>query len=445
MYSLTQNYQQPPKTQPNKFRLQDLSLAEKIVYWTIVLTPLWWLLGIQTLLYPAVIVGLLLVNLNFDKLIKINIPIAVWAWLAMAMTMLWTALFGLSRNNFDLIEVASTLVTFFKGYFLIFACLLLPFVTSIRVKVIARAVAWMTLGYLVLIVLQLTLMILGIQLAPFLPPLAKLTPGNSLSLVVKLTASQQAFFGITVPRSALYMPDPPIPGICGLLALIICWGESNPRLRYAACAGSLSAILISQSRLAWICLPIAIMVNITFLNFWARQLSLWLFTLTALLSSLFELTIGKLLQKPWEIFDKARPASTTDREFVVRKTLEAWQESPWLGWGVVHDTANWYTYKLPLGSFSTYASVLYLHGTIGFIVFIATLGITLVCFGERAFEGSILCKRAFAALVVLYLFIQGLPLSWFAVYIWFFFIWLGAILAGSNRNHQRISQWNYLH
>ena len=445
MHSLTQNYRQQQQAQPTKFWLQDLSSAEKIVYWTIVLTPLWWLLGIQTLFYPVVVVGLLLVNLNFNKLTKINIPFAVWAWLAMAITMLWTAVFGLSRANYDLMEVASTLVTFFKGYFLIFACLLLPFVTSIRVQVIVRAVAWMTLGYLVLILFQLTLLFIGIQLPTFLSPLAKFTPGNSLSLAVKLTASQQAFFGITVLRSALYMPDPPIPGICGLLALIICWGENNPCLRYAAYASSVSAILISQSRLAWICLPIVIIVNTTFLNFWARQLSLWLFTLTALLSSMFELTIGDLLQKPWEIFNKARPSSTTDREFVVRKTLEAWQESPWLGWGIAHDTADWHTYQITLGSFSTYASVLYLHGIIGFMVFIVTLGCTLVCFGERALEGSISSKHAFAALVVLYLFIQGLPLSWIAVYIWFFFIWLGAIMVETEGNHHRISQWNYLH
>lgn len=160
MSSLTQNYNYSQQQQSGsiKFSLKDLSLAEKIVYWTIVLTPLWWLLGIQTLFYPAVAIGLLAVSFDFDKLIRTNIPLAVWAWLAMALTMLWTALFGLSDIGFDLIQTAATLVTFFKGYFLIFACLLLPFGTRIRLKVITRAVVWMTIGYLFLIAIQLTLL-----------------------------------------------------------------------------------------------------------------------------------------------------------------------------------------------------------------------------------------------------------------------------------------------
>lgn len=434
MSSLIQfNYGQQSRAK-REFALNDLSRAEKIVYWTIVLTPLWWLLGIQTLFYPAVIAGLLVVSFDLDKIIRTNIPLAVWAWLAMSLTMLWTAMFGLSDVGFDLITTAATLVTFFKGYFLIFACLLLPFGTRIRVEVITRAVVWMAISYLVLIAIQLTLLVAGIQIPPLMPPLAKLTPGNSLSLMVNLTASWEQFFGINVPRSALYMPDPPLPGICGLLALFICLGESKERLRYWALAGCSGAILISQSRLAWVCVPIAFIIVVTFRSFWARQTCMWLFSITALLLSWLELAFSDLIHKPLEIFNQARPASSVDRAFVVRKTLEAWQESPWLGWGIVHDTADWYIYEISLGSFSTYAAVLYLHGIVGFIVFIAALGFTLASLWQIASEGSILGRRAFAATLVLYLFIQGLPLSWFAVYIWFFFIWLGAILAARQRD-----------
>lgn len=268
-----------------------------------------------------------------------------------------------------------------------------------------------------------------IPIEPLIPPLAKLTPGSTLSLRVNINAIWQPFFGIRVPRSALYMPDPPIPGICGLLALIICLGEPIARLRYPAILGCLGAILISQSRLAWVCLPIVFIIVATFRSFWGRQLCLWLFSITALLSSWLELTFSDLLQKPWQIFNQARPASTTDRAFVVRKTMEAWRESPWLGWGIAYDTADWHTYEVTLGSFSTYAAVLYLHGVVGFVVFIAALGFTLASFWQVASEGSILGRRAFAALIVLYLFLQGLPISWIAVYIWFFFIWLGAMLA----------------
>ena len=416
-----------------------MSLAERILYWTIVLTPLWWLLGLQPLFYPAVVLGLLVVSFDLDKLIRKPLPICAWAWLAMALAMLWTAMIGLGDVGFGLTRVAATLVTFFKSYFLIFACLVLPFWNRISPRLITRAVAWMAVGYLITILIQVVLLAAGIRIEPLLPPLASITPGSKLSLIVNLTAGLKPFFGIPLPRSSLYMGDPPIPGICGLLSFFICLGESNPRLRVLSLAGSFSALVISQSRLAWVSFVVALLVDASFRSFLARQTSLWLFSFTALLCSLKEWTLSDLLNKPLEIFYQARPESSTDREFVVRKTLEAWQESPWLGWGIAQGSAKWHTYSITLGSFSSYAGVLYLHGIFGFIFFIAALAATLWNFWKLAIEGSLFGQRAIASLVALCMFIQGLPLSWIAVHFWFFFVWLGANLA---ENQEKASHSN---
>lgn len=418
------------------FKSEKLSLAERILYFTIVLTPLWWLLGIQPLFYPAVVICLLAYSFDFDKPIREPLPICAWAWLAMSLAMLATALLGLSSVGFDLVKVASTLVTFFKSYFLIFACLSLPFWHKIDSRLITRAVAWMAIGYLVVLCLQLMLLLAGIKIGIFYPPLARFTPGNKLSLMVNLSASLKPFFGIALPRSSLYMGDPPIPGICGLLSFFICLGEPNSRLRNLALAGSLSALVMSQSRLAYLCFAIALVTNASFKSFFVRQVYLWFVASLALICSLWEWTLSELINQPLAIFNRARQASSTDREYVIQKTLEAWQESPWFGWGIVRGTANWYTYKIELGSFSTYAGVLYLHGIFGFIVFLIALGTTLASFWNFAVEGNLFCQRAIASLVALYIFIQGLPLSWIAVYIWFFLIWLGAILSETQAKYQ---------
>ena len=441
--------QNPPTT----FQLSNLSLAEKIIYWTIALTPLWWLLGIQTLFYPAVVIVLLAISCDLDKLIRTPVPISVWLWLIMALTMLWTAMLGLGNLGFNFAKFAAVLVTFFKGYFLIFACLLLPFTTRIRVQVITRAVAWMAVSYLVVITIQLILLYtgiypryspLGIGPKPVPSIISFLSPGNK-SLSIRLNAFLTPFFGLILPRSWLYMPDPPIPGIAGCLSFLICLNESNPRLRKFSLAGSLSALLISHSRLAFICLPLAILIKFSFRSPFARQISLWLFSLAALLSSLLEVTISELvLNKPLEIFHSARPSSSKDRAFVVSETLKAWQESPWLGWGVAQGEAQWHTYGVTLGSFSTYTGVLYLHGIVGLTVFLATIICTLASFWQPAVEGNDLCKQGFASLVALYLFIHGLPLSWIAVYIWFFFMWIGAILAQTQREPISKKDWNKL-
>ncbi|NEP31634.1 MAG: O-antigen ligase domain-containing protein, partial [Moorea sp. SIO3B2] len=219
-----------PDFHTRNFKLGAMSFPEKVIYWVIVLTPLWWLLGIQTLFYPAVVVGFLGVNFDIDKLTRRSIPACIWAWLGMALVMVWTATFGLNDVGFALQKIAATFVTFFKSYCLIFAALLLPFWHAIRVKVVTRAVAWMATGYLVTIAIEMLMLVVGLGKEPFLPPLARLIPGGALSLQVTF-ADLQPFFGIPLPRTVLYTPDPPIVGVCSILSFFICLGEENRRLR----------------------------------------------------------------------------------------------------------------------------------------------------------------------------------------------------------------------
>lgn len=423
-------------------KLGILSHPEWVIYWTIVLTPLWWLLGIQTLLYPAVAVYLLVKSFDLDKPIRNSPPLCVWAWLAMALVMAWTAALGLGEVGFGFQRVAATGVTFFKSYFLIFACMVLPFWETIRVRVITRAVAWMSAGYLVAIAVELVLLFAGIK-GSFIPPLARLIPGDKLSLKVTL-ADFQNFFGIPLPRTVLYTPDPPIVGVCTLLVFLICLGETDRRLRRFALAGSLIALAISFSRSAWIAFPLALLVLACFRSRWMRQSSLWGASFTSLMCALLGLTFSQLVHKSLNFFNSARAESSTDRELVVRKTLEAWQESPWLGWGIIRGSVRWYIYDIALGSFSTYASVLYLHGIVGFIFFIAALATTLWSFWEPALRGNLFCRRAFASLVALYVLCNATPLSWMTVYFWFFFVWLGAILAEVQQQQPSVSTWEEL-
>lgn len=430
-------------TKQGEFKLTDLSFAERVIYWTIVLTPLCWLSSLQTLLYPGIAIALLILGFRWDKLLRKRLPACTWAWLAMALVMLWTALLGLSSIGAGLTKIAATGVTFVKSYFLIFTCLALPFWHRIRVSLVVRAVAWMAIGYLVAIAIQLVMLFAGVGKAGFTSPLARLMPGDALSLKVSF-AEFQPFFGIPVPRTALYTPDPPILGVCAVLCFFICLGETNRRLRQFALAGCLAALIISFSRTAWVCFILGILILACFRSRWARQGSLWSASLTALLCGFLGLTLSELINKPLEIFHRARAASSTDREFVVRKTLEAWQEYPWLGWGVIRGSVKWYTYDINLGSFSTYASVLYLHGLVGFIFFITAMALTLWSFWDLASRGNLFGKQAFSSLVALYVLCQATPLSWMTVYFWFFFVWLGAILSKLQQEQRSVSSWEQL-
>ena len=428
-------------SQSSGFQLSDLSSTERIIYWAIILTPVWWLLGIQPLFYPAVAIALLIKSFDIDKVIQGSLPGCVWTWLAMAVVMFWTAVLGLNEMGWPIQETLAAGVTFIKSYFFIFACLALPFWSRLRVNVITRAVVWLTIGYLITTCIQMLLLVVGIRNAVLTPLLARLIPGDKSSLLIVL-ASVQPFFGIPLPRTVLYTPDPPILGICAVLSFFICLGETNPRLRTCAYCGSLCAMLVSFSRLAWICLPLGLLIIACLQSSLMRQVYLWLATLTFSICSFKGLNVGELLNKPLEIFNQARASSSADRSLVVSKTLEAWQEKPWLGWGVIRGTARLYeNVHITLGSFSTYAAVLYLNGVVGFIVFILALLLTLFFFYPEAVSGNAFCQRAFACLIILYVQINATPLSWMAVFLWFFFLWLGAVMQEAQRNNLVSSNW----
>jgi len=349
----------------------------------------------------------------------------------MSIAMLWTTILGLNDMGFSLLPAAAAVATFLKSYFLIFACLALPFWSQVRTQVITRAVSWMASGYLVTIAVQITLLTLKIGGSGFLPPLARLIPGDKSSLRVDL-AFPSSFFGLPIPRTVLYTPDPPILGLCAVLSFIICLRESDRRLRNLALLGCIGALLVSASRIALLLLPFALLIGVLFRSGIFRQLSLWLTSATFFLCGIFNLTIADLFQKPSEVLNKTRDnavSSLIERELVVRKTLEAWQASPWIGWGVIRGRVNLYEDAyIGLGSFSTYSAVLYLHGIIGFTALIVAMALTLWNAYSAASRGCSNCEWAFASLIALYIACNATPLSWMAVNLWFFFIWLGTVM-----------------
>lgn len=423
--------------------LGPLSRTEAVVYWTAILTPVWWLLGIQTLFYPAVIFGLLLPQFSWHKLMNVRLPTCVWAWAAMVLTAGITAALGLAQIGLPLVKIAASGVTLFKGYGLITAAFLLPFWVRVRLKVVTRAVTWMTAGYSIAIVLLFLLLFAGIWTEPIVPVLAKVIPGDKQSLHITPAAFQR-FFGVLLPRTALYMPDPPIPGICGVLSFFVCWGESNKRLRALGWFGSLSALLVSQSRLAWLTFPMVVMIALCFRCFPARQTSLWGAALVNSFCAVLGISVADLAGQAKAVFTSARAESSSDRELVVGETIKAWLEKPLLGWGLPRGSVQWHIYDIVLGSFSTYASVLYLHGVVGFVVFLTALSTTLAAFLPGAWRGDAFCQRAFAAMFALCALIEGLPLSWVCVYAWFFFLWMGAVLVERSPQPVRPHTWEQL-
>ncbi len=423
--------------------LGELSHAEWVVYWSIVLTPLWWLLGIQTFLFMFIPLYLFIRGFDLDRILSQSLPLSIWAWLVVCIISITLALLALANLGLPPAKILPTLITFLKGYFLICSCLLMPFWHRIRLKVVTRAVCWMAFSYVVTLTIQVICLFGGVWKDPIYPPLAKLIPGDKLSLLVK-PAVWQKFFGVNLPRTSLYMADPPIPGVCGLLCYFMCRGETNDRLRRLGITGSIIALIVSQSRLAWVCFPLTVLVSAWFQQFTARQMTLWGMTGISTMSAMLGMTIKEMISKPMEVFTSARAESSADRALVVGKTLEAWQQSPWFGWGITQGVVKWYIYEIALGSFSTYASVLYHQGIFGFFFFILALLATLWDCTLAGLRGNLAASRAVGALLGLYFLIEGLPITWISVYFWFFFVWVGSIYAEAYAEEPVPPGWHHL-
>lgn len=419
----------------NTFDSRDFSTAEKVVFWTAILTPVWWLLGIQPLFYPSVVIFLLIANFRIDAVVLRGLPICIWAWLLMTIAMFWTAILGLNDMKADSLTYAAAFVTFFKSYLMIFAAMALPFFCKLRIDVITRAIALMSIGFFINIVVQMMLLAVGVNgntFEPFEPFLARVLPGSgeaSSSLLI-IPPSIQPFFGIPMPRVVLHTADPPILGFCALLCFLVCLTESNERLRRLSLVSSLAALILSFSRSSWLGLLFAGVVIALFNNRKVIHFPFWIASGAFFISSVFGFTVNQILDRPRAFFSNARAESDKVRDIVVQATLDAWLEKKWLGWGVIRGSAWLYDDSyISLGSFSTYAAVLYLNGVVGFIIFIAALAATLYNFFRFAFyENNFRCQIAFTGYLALVALIQATPLSWMAIYLWFFFIWSGATL-----------------
>jgi hypothetical protein len=403
-----------------------ISKPESFFTALLLMTPVWWMLGVQVLLYPMVIAGA--VAFGVFKFPQVKFPVMAWSWLAMALVMAFTAFIGLESVGFDLLKATAQVVAFLKGYFLICACLLLPCLWQLRAVHIRRAVVGLAILYLITITLFLCAFWAGYKVHYYDPVLSLLTPSDVLSVRVFIGMGLQPFFGVMFPRTALFTADPPILGVCALFVLCIVQGEQDQRLRVPAMAGATLALLFSFSRTAWLCLPLIFLLYFCLRSETATRFSLWLSALGALVCGLVSLAPNELLDNLLGVVNQARASSSTDRSRVITKTLEAWQESPWLGWGVIQGSVRWHTYDIALGSFSTYSAVLYLHGVLGLCFLIAAMAITLWQFIVLAVKGNVDAAWAAATLVGLYICCAATPLTWMAPVLWFYFLWLGAVL-----------------
>lgn len=351
---------------------------ETVLTATLLLTPVWWILGCGSFIYQLMVfwvfAELLAAQAQTHQVFKIPMPLV---WLGFFLLSYLTSVV-LNLSNYPFQRILSSL-----NHFLIFTMSFLIVLTVIhldftRISAGFFKTCWILSAFTgTLALLFLILWSLGYRnlefpslLGHFFPSLMDY-PYFYLFSLVRLTGSDWLF--TELPRLSIYSNVQTATG--GFLIMILPLGLAHSRLRQENRWGrmgisflTLTALFLSLSRMA-ICAFLAASVFVWFLERRNKiMVSLILLGLVFFLSSWIYDGLVWLLN--------LRPNSTVGRLNVYSDALKTFTENnPLIGVGV--RPRNEFT-LMAVGSHSTYVGLLLMTGITGFCLFILFQGTTFV-------------------------------------------------------------------
>jgi len=218
-------------------------------------------------------------------------------------------------------------------------------------------------------------------------------------------------------------------GFIANVYFIFALNERDRRWKAAGIAGSVLMVLMSQSRLAIVCMafvPLAVWMLSKL-----HRPGVWMAAgvgtsvLGIVATSLFA-----LVEDVIDIFKSARGGSTRVRAALARIAVERWQtEAPVWGHGVVERGPHLVEF-MPIGSHHTWYGLLFVKGAVGFVALALPLAWSFLELLAKA-QGSPLARAGLAMVLLLFLYAFGENLEILA-----YLLWPALILLGLSMNAQ---------
>lgn len=354
------------------------------------LLPIWWVLGLEQFIWPFAFGGLVLLLIYGRTLERRGIVFPAPARWALAF--LVVQLF----SSFFIVEPAWVLV-FMRNFGLWLGGLCL-FILVINLINFGSREFYALLGTVLLVSLLACVVgclgVTGIFDPHFMSPLSHVLPSIVVDseyaramLVKSWTAAEStAIFGLELkrPRAFFIYPNP-FAGFLVLtlpLTLFYCTTKRKRLGRWFWLPGvtlTSFAVLLTTSRAAIVSLIIGAVVLRHNLR---PPLRFVLYTVIAgslVVAPLLLLSrLPSAKQQSKEILEElitARGQSHRTRATVYAATLESWRDRPVFGWGTQRSprVAGLSSNYPPLGSHSTYGAILYRHGIVGLLVYLAMM------------------------------------------------------------------------
>ncbi|MEZ9198457.1 O-antigen ligase family protein [Shewanella sp. 10N.286.54.B9] len=401
---------------------------ERLIWYAITGTYLFWLLGAMYVVAP-VIAWVLLLRLIKRLLLKQQtyvISNTQLFWIAAMMLMLLALVVAHLTEGLGLAKLIKSSIGWAKGWALL---AIFPLIGSlnIRPQIIYRAACIVCKHTLILLPIFVLAWILKLPSTLYTSPLSIIGgPGPeffSVSLY-ELDPSNGA------PRWRLFTPWAPALGMMGNLFFIFATQEQSKRFKFYGFSGSLCMILLSQSRLALVCY----LLLIGFFMFIRWHRSPWLYFAASPALLLLGLTGYSVLEKveqSIDAFKNARAGSTRVRQELANIALERWaNEAVVWGHGIVEKGPHLVEY-MPIGSHHTWYGLLFVKGLVGALALASAMLITLISLLRYVFRNAT-SAAAVAILLQIFLYTFGENLEILA-----YLFWPGLVIVGIALKHNK--------
>jgi len=415
--------------------LAPKNFAERIIWYSITRTYLFYLFGALYILAP-VIGWVLLVYLGIQLYKqtpltpsheRIVIPVGVWVWVAAMVMMEVALLVGHADYDLGLGKTIKSTIGWAKGWALL-AVFPLIGCLPIRAELIYKATAIVCLHTLILMPFLIMAYLLGLPQDLYVSPLKIVGgPGPEYFTVT--------LYGINpdgTPRWRLFTPWGPALGFVANFYFIFALQLKGTRWFYFGVIGSVLMCLVSKSRLALVCIAI-VGISSWALSRLTNIRILATFSMASILGGINAPSIFQMLDDFNQKFKAARADSSRVRSALGRIAKDRWEnEAPIWGHGIVEKGPHLVEYMM-IGSHHTWYGLLFVKGIIGFIALAIAMTYSFIELVIKAQQNST-CRVGLSIVLILFLYTFGENLEILAYLYWPALVVLGISLKQTTSN-----------
>ncbi|MCL1139544.1 O-antigen ligase domain-containing protein [Shewanella pneumatophori] len=394
---------------------------EVIVWRAITGTYLFWLVGAMYLIAPVIAWILLLRMVKRRMVDKVMYPLskAQTTWVIAMAVMLLALVIGHLTHELGAAKLIKSSIGWAKGWALLAIFPLLGSL-NIRPQLMYRACCIVCKHTLLLLPIFILAWGIGAPSTLYTSPLSIIGGPGPEFFSVSLYEIDPAS---GLPRWRLFTPWAPALGMVGNLFFIFAIQEQSKRYKFYGILGSLSMVLLSQSRLALVCY---LLLGSWFM-FIRLHRSPWLYFIASpilLLFGIFGIEVVEKIQLSIDAFKSARAGSTRVRQELANIAIERWSnEAIYWGHGIVERGPHLVEY-MPIGSHHTWYGLLFVKGIFGAIALALPMLVSLLSLIGNVFSSK-LSATAVAILLQLFIYTFGENLEILA-----YLFWPGLIVIG---------------